>query len=414
MDFYAESLRMHERHQGKLTVEGKVPVETRDDLSIAYTPGVAEPCRKIHDDPEDAWRYTIKANTIAVVTNGSAVLGLGNIGALAGLPVMEGKSLLFKRFGGVNAFPICLDCTSPDEVIAAVKALAPGFGGINLEDIKSPDCFQIERTLEHDLDIPVFHDDQHGTAVVVTAALFNALRFVGKDIADVRIVHNGPGAAGNAIIKMLVNAGARHIIACDSAGILWRGRPERMDPYKAELAEMTNEDNVHGTLADAMVGADVFIGTSKGNLVSQDMIRSMAEKPIVFAMANPTPEIPYADAVAAGAAVVGTGRSDNPNQINNLLCFPGLFRGALAVRARDINEQMKVAAAHAIASLISAGDVTAENIIPSALDPRVAPVVATAVGRAAIETGVARYPEGLAAAGEPVTPSEPVYPESHR
>ena len=395
MDFYAESLKMHEAHQGKVEMGSKVPIETRDDLSIAYTPGVAEPCVKIHENPDEAYRYTCKANTIAVVTDGSAVLGLGNIGGLAGLPVMEGKCVLFKRFGGVNAFPICLDTQVPEEVVAAVKAIAPTFGGINLEDIKSPQCFEIERILERDLDIPVFHDDQHGTAVVVTAALLNALRLVGKKIEDVKIVQNGPGAAGNAIIKMLRAAGARHIIACDSRGVLYKGRTENMDPYKEELAEITNEDRVTGTLADALVGAEVFVGTSKGNLLTQDMIRTMAPNPLIFAMANPTPEIPYADAVAAGAAVAATGRSDTPNQINNLLCFPGLFRGALRVRARNITEEMKVAAAHAIAGIIADDELGPENIIPSALDPRVADAVADAVAKAAVDGNNAFAPENL-------------------
>ena len=395
MDYYAESLKMHEKYQGKVYMGSKVSIETRDDLSTAYTPGVAEPCVKIHENPEEAYRYTCKANTIAVVTDGSAVLGLGNIGGLAGLPVMEGKCVLFKRFGDVNAFPICLDTQVPEEVVAAVKAIAPTFGGINLEDIKSPQCFEIERILERDLDIPVFHDDQHGTAVVVTAGLLNALRVVGKDIADVKIVQNGPGAAGNAIIKMLVAAGAKHIVACDSRGVLYNGRTENMDPYKQELAEMTNEEGITGSLADALVGADVFIGTSKGNLLTQDMIRTMAPNPVVFAMANPTPEIPYVDAVAAGAAVAATGRSDTPNQINNLLCFPGLFRGALRVRARDITEEMKVAAAHAIADIITPEELGPENIIPSALDPRVADAVADAVAKAAVEGNNAFAPENL-------------------
>ena len=395
MDYYAESLKMHEKYQGKVYMGSKVSIETRDDLSTAYTPGVAEPCVKIHENPEEAYRYTCKANTIAVVTDGSAVLGLGNIGGLAGLPVMEGKCVLFKRFGDVNAFPICLDTQVPEEVVAAVKAIAPTFGGINLEDIKSPQCFEIERILERDLDIPVFHDDQHGTAVVVTAGLLNALRVVGKDIADVKIVQNGPGAAGNAIIKMLVAAGATHIVACDSRGVLYNGRTENMDPYKQELAEMTNEEGITGSLADALVGADVFIGTSKGNLLTQDMIRTMAPNPVVFAMANPTPEIPYVDAVAAGAAVAATGRSDTPNQINNLLCFPGLFRGALRVRARDITEEMKVAAAHAIADIITPEELGPENIIPSALDPRVADAVADAVAKAAVEGNNAFAPENL-------------------
>lgn len=398
MDAYAEALRLHEEHRGKVSVESKVAIETRDDLSVAYTPGVAEPCRAIAANPDDAYRYTCKANTIAVVSNGTAVLGLGDIGALASLPVMEGKAVLFKRFGGVDAFPICLDCREPEEVVAAVRAIAPSFGGVNLEDIKSPDCFWIERELERELEIPVFHDDQHGTAVVVTAALLGALRQVGKDLADVRIVQNGPGAAGNAIIRMLLAAGARHIVACDEFGTLYEGR-DHMDGPKRELAAMTNEEGLVGGLAEAVAGADVFVGTSRGNLLTQDMVRSMADRAVVFAMANPTPEIPYDDAVAAGAAVVGTGRSDNPNQINNLLCFPGLFKGALAVRARDVTPEMKVAAAQAISALVTDDELAADHVIPSALDPRVAPAVARAVAEAAIASGTARFPEGLEGLG---------------
>ena len=391
MDFYAEALIRHEAAQGKIETVAKLPIENVDDLSVAYTPGVAEPCRKIAQNIDDAYRYTCKANTIAVVSNGTAVLGLGNIGATASLPVMEGKSVLFKRFGGVNAFPVCIDADTPEEVIATVKAIAPSFGGINLEDIKSPDCFEIEEVLERELDIPVFHDDQHGTAVVVTAALLNALKVVGKDIANVKIVLNGPGAAGTAIIKMMQHAGATDIIAVDEFGILYPGR-DPLPGHKLQLAEETNPTRMQGGLADALVGADVFVGVSVAGALKPEMIASMASDPIVFAMANPTPEIGYDEAKAAGVAVMGTGRSDKPNQINNLLCFPGLFRGALAVRARDINYDMKLAAAKAISDLVPDEDRSAEYIIPSVLDPRVAEGVARAVAQAAVDTGVARLP----------------------
>lgn len=391
MDFYAEALIRHEAAQGKIETVAKLPIENVDDLSVAYTPGVAEPCRKIAQNIDDAYRYTCKANTIAVVSNGTAVLGLGDIGATASLPVMEGKSVLFKRFGGVNAFPICINADTPEEVIATVKAIAPSFGGINLEDIKSPDCFEIEQVLERELDIPVFHDDQHGTAVVVTAALLNALKVVGKDIANVKIVLNGPGAAGTAIIKMMQHAGATDIIAVDEFGILYPGR-DPLPGHKLQLADETNPTQMRGGLADALEGADVFVGVSVAGALKPEMIANMASAPIVFAMANPTPEIGYDEAKAAGVAVMGTGRSDKPNQINNLLCFPGLFRGALAVRARDINYDMKLAAAKAISDLIPDEDRSAEYIIPSVLDPRVAEGVARAVAQAAVDTGVARLP----------------------
>ena len=391
MDFYAEALIRHEAAQGKIETVAKLPIENVDDLSVAYTPGVAEPCRKIAQNIDDAYRYTCKANTIAVVSNGTAVLGLGNIGATASLPVMEGKSVLFKRFGGVNAFPVCIDADTPEEVIATVKAIAPSFGGINLEDIKSPDCFEIEEVLERELDIPVFHDDQHGTAVVVTAALLNALKVVGKDIANVKIVMNGPGAAGTAIIKMMQHAGATDITAVDEFGILYPGR-DPLPGHKLQLADETNPTQMRGGLADALEGADVFVGVSVAGALKPEMIANMASDPIVFAMANPTPEIGYDEAKAAGVAVMGTGRSDKPNQINNLLCFPGLFRGALAVRARDINYDMKLAAAKAISDLVPDEDRSAEYIIPSVLDPRVAEGVARAVAQAAVDTGVARLP----------------------
>ena len=389
MDFYEEALKRHEAHHGKVEVVSKLPIETQDDLSVAYTPGVAEPCRKIAENPDDAYRYTCKANTIAVVSNGTAVLGLGNIGATASLPVMEGKSVLFKRFGGVDAFPVCIDAKTPEEVIQAVRFIAPTFGGINLEDIKSPDCFKIEQTLEKELDIPVFHDDQHGTAIVVTAAFLNALKVVGKEIGDVKVVLNGPGAAGTAIIKMLLHAGVKNIIACDRHGAIYKNREWNKD-HKIELAEITNPEQLKGELADVLPGADVFIGVSTAGALSAEMIKTMASDPIVFAMANPVPEIGYDDAKAAGVAVMGTGRSDKPNQINNLLCFPGIFKGALSVRARDINYEMKLAAAYAIADLVTDDKRNPEYIIPSALDPQVAEAVAAAVAKAAKETGVAR------------------------
>ncbi len=389
MDFYEEALKRHEAHHGKVEVVSKLPIETQDDLSVAYTPGVAEPCRKIAENPDDAYRYTCKANTIAVVSNGTAVLGLGNIGATASLPVMEGKSVLFKRFGGVDAFPVCIDAKTPEEVIQAVRFIAPTFGGINLEDIKSPDCFKIEQTLEKELDIPVFHDDQHGTAIVVTAAFLNALKVVGKEIGDVKVVLNGPGAAGTAIIKMLLHAGVKNIIACDRHGAIYKNREWNKD-HKIELAEIINPEQLKGELADVLPGADVFIGVSTAGALSAEMIKTMASDPIVFAMANPVPEIGYDDAKAAGVAVMGTGRSDKPNQINNLLCFPGIFKGALSVRARDINYEMKLAAAYAIADLVTDDKRSPEYIIPSALDPQVAEAVAAAVAKAAKETGVAR------------------------
>ena len=356
MDYNKAALEMHESHKGKVGIVSKVEVATRDDLSTAYTPGVAEPCRKIKANPEDVYKYTFKGNMVAVVSNGTAVLGLGDIGPEAGLPVMEGKAVLFKEFGGVDAFPICINAHSAEEVIAACKAIAPTFGGINLEDIKSPECFEIEQTLEKELDIPVFHDDQHGTAIVVTAALINALRVVGKKMEDVHIVLNGPGAAGTAIIKMLMTAGAKDIIAVDQFGTLYKG---------------CNSAEAHKNW-------------------TTELCRTMNKDAIVFAMANPTPEIMPDDAKAGGVRVMATGRSDFPNQVNNVLCFPGLFKGALSVRARDINDQMKLAAAYAIADLITDDDRSEENIIPGAFDPRVAQAVADAVAQAARDTGVAR------------------------
>ena len=390
MDYNAAALAMHEKHHGKLAVESLFSVKDRDALSTAYTPGVAEPCRQIAKNPEDVYRYTLKSRTVAVVTNGTAVLGLGNIGPEAGLPVMEGKCVLFKEFGGVDAFPICLNATTKEEVVAAVKAIAPTFGGINLEDIRSPECFEIEAELERDLDIPVFHDDQHGTAIIVLAGVLNALKVVGKDIRRIRVVQNGPGAAGTAIIKMLQTAGVEDIVAVDEHGILYPGRPAGLAGHKEALAQTTNPRRLTGGLAEAVKGADLFIGTSVGGALTKEMAASMAPDAIVFAMANPNPEILPEDAKAAGVRVVGTGRSDFPNQVNNVLAFPGIFKGALAVRARDINDQMKLAAASALAGLIPDEELNEENILPKAFDPRVAQAVADAVAKAARESGVAR------------------------
>ena len=390
MDYNAAALAMHKENRGKLTVNSLVEVRDKDALSTAYTPGVAEPCRKIKENPEDVYTYTLKGRTVAVVTNGTAVLGLGNIGPEAGLPVMEGKCVLFKEFGGVDAFPICLNAKTKEEVVAAVKAIAPTFGGINLEDIRSPECFEIEAELERDLDIPVFHDDQHGTAIIVLAGVLNALKVVGKRIEDIRIVQNGPGAAGTAIIKMLQTAGAKDIIAVDEHGILVPGRPAGFEGHKAALAEATNPHRVTGGLAEAIRGADLFIGTSIAGALTPELAVTMAPDAIVFAMANPTPEIMPDAAKAAGVRIIGTGRSDFPNQVNNVLAFPGIFKGALSVRARDINADMKLAAAKAIAALIPDEELNEENILPKAFDPRVAQAVADAVAKAARESGVAR------------------------
>ncbi len=390
MDYAKEALKLHEEHRGKIEVVSKVPLNTRDDMSVAYTPGVAEPCREIHRDPKNVYRYTSKGNLVAVVSDGTAVLGLGNIGAKAAIPVMEGKSVLFKQFGGVDAFPICLDTQDTEEIIQAVKQIAPVFGGINLEDIASPKCFEIERRLEEELDIPVFHDDQHGTAIVVTAGLINALKVAGKKMEDIRVVLNGPGSAGTAIIKMLITAGAKHIIACDENGILYKDRGVGIKDHKKMLCEITNEENRTGTLSDALEGADVFIGVSVAGALKPEMIKKMAADPIVFAMANPTPEIMYDEAIATGVKVMGTGRSDFPNQVNNVLAFPGIFRGALDAGARDINDAMKLAAAQAIADLVEPEKLCPEYIIPSVLDPRVAPYVAEKVAEAAVKSGAVR------------------------
>ncbi len=390
MNYYEEALRLHEEHRGKIQVNSKVELKDRDDLSIAYTPGVAQPCKEIFKDQGNVYRYTAKGNLVGVVSDGTAVLGLGDIGAKAAIPVMEGKAVLFKQFGGVDAFPICLDTKDTEEIITAVKQIAPVFGGINLEDIASPKCFEVERRLEEELDIPVFHDDQHGTAIVVTAALLNALKVVGKNIGDVRVVVNGPGAAGTAIIKMMITAGVKHIIACDENGILYKDRGVGIVDHKKMLCGITNLEDQRGDLADALKGADVFVGVSVGGALKPEMIKAMNPDPIVFAMANPVPEIMYDQAMAAGVKVMGTGRSDFPNQINNVLAFPGIFRGALDAGARDINYEMKLAAARAIAELVEPEKLCPEYIIPSALDPRVAEHVARRVGEAARASGAVR------------------------
>jgi malate dehydrogenase (oxaloacetate-decarboxylating) len=369
-------------------MDSNAPVKTRDDLSMAYTPGVARVCQAIADDPDSVWNLTIKRNTVAVVTDGSAVLGLGDIGPEAAMPVMEGKALLFKEFGGVDAWPICLNTKDPDAIVAAVEAIAPGFGGINLEDIAAPRCFEVERRLRESLDIPVFHDDQHGTAVVVLAAFLNALRVVGKAIEDVKVVITGVGAAGVAVTETLQAAGVRNVIGCDSRGVVYRGRPGLTD-VKALYAEETNPENLQGSADDALAGADVYIGVSQPGAVSVGGIRSMAPDAIVFAMANPTPEI-LPEEIAGLAAVIATGRSDYPNQINNVLAFPGIFRGALDVRASAITKRMEVAAGHAIAAAIGPDELSADYIVPSVFNRDVVPSVATAVAQAAEEDGVAR------------------------
>lgn len=378
MAYKEEALKFHEEKRGKLEVVPKVEVNNAHDLALAYTPGVAEPCKLIHDDPELQYKYTAKGNLIAVVTDGSAVLGLGNIGSRAGMPVMEGKSILFKKFGGVDAFPIMLDTQDVDEIVNTVKNIAPGFGGINLEDISAPRCFEIERKLDEMLDIPVFHDDQYGTAIVVTAALINACKLVKKDYADLKVVINGSGAAGIAIAYMMLNLGVKNILICDSKGIIYRGN-EKNNWIKAEIAEKTNPDNKEGTLKDAMVGADVFIGVSAPGVLTKDMVKTMNKDAIVFAMANPVPEIYPDEAKEAGAKIVGTGRSDFANQINNSLAFPGIFRGALDRRAKTITFDMKVAAANAIADLVEDKDLTVDHIMPDMFDERVPKAVAKAV-----------------------------------
>ncbi len=389
MDLREEALKLHKDNKGKIEVVSKVKVENAKDLSLAYTPGVAEPCKEIHKNPELIYDYTNKGNMVAVVTDGSAVLGLGNIGARAGMPVMEGKSVLFKSFANVDAFPICIESQDVDIVVQTVKQIAPSFGGINLEDIAAPRCFEIEERLKNELDIPVFHDDQHGTAVIVLAGIINGLKVVGKKIEDVTAVVSGAGAAGTAISKLLMSSGIKDVIICNSRGILDK-EDEKLDPIRKEMALKTNKANKKGSLTDAMVGADIFIGVSAPNIVTKEMVESMNENSIAFAMANPVPEVLPEVALAGGIRVMGTGRSDFPNQVNNVLAFPGIFRGALDVRAKEINEEMKLAAAHAIAGLVTEEELNEEYIIPKAFDKRVAKAVVKAVSEAAIKTGVNR------------------------
>ena len=381
MDIAQESLRLHEQWQGKLETVPKMRIETREDLALAYTPGVAEPCRKIAENPSDAYKYTMKANTVAVVSDGSAVLGLGNIGPAAAMPVMEGKCALFKTFGGVNAVPLCLDTQDVDEIVETVKRLAPSFGGINLEDISAPRCFEIERRLIDELDIPVFHDDQHGTAIVVLSGVINALRLTGKQKETCRVVVNGAGSAGIAIAKLLLNYGFRNLILCDKCGII-NSRSESINEAQRAMLATTNLNDEEGALADAMRGADIFVGVSAPGIVSADMVKSMNSDAILFAMANPTPEIFPDVARAAGARVVGTGRSDFPNQINNVVAFPGIFKGALESRATRITEQMKLAAAEALAALVSDDELSEDFIMPEPFDPRAVEAVAAAVAGA--------------------------------
>ena len=389
MDYAKESLRLHREWKGKIEVIAKVPASTKDDLSLAYTPGVAQPCLEIQKDIEKSYTLTRRWNMCAVVTDGTAVLGLGDIGPEAGMPVMEGKCVLFKAFGGVDAIPLCVRSKDVDEIVRTVELLAGSFGGVNLEDISAPRCFEIERRLKEVCDIPIFHDDQHGTAVITLAGMMNALKLVGKRLEDVRIVTSGAGAAGIAIIRLLMAMGLRDVIMCDRQGAIYEGR-DGLNPVKQEMARITNPERRAGSLAEVIKGADVFIGVSAPGTLTGDMVRTMAKDPVVFACANPTPEIFPEEALAAGAAVVSTGRSDYPNQVNNVLCFPGIFRGALDVRASDINDAMKIAAAKAIAGLVSDEELRADYILPKAFDPRVKDAVAAAAAAAARETGVAR------------------------
>ena len=391
IDYAAESLRVHEQFKGKLSVKSRVAVQDKEDLSIAYTPGVAEPCKKIAEDKNDVYKYTIKGHTVAVVSDGTAVLGLGDIGPEAAMPVMEGKSLLFKEFGGVDAFPICLDTKEPEEIIKTVKYLAPTFGGINLEDISSPRCFEIEERLKEDLDIPVFHDDQHGTAIVVTAGIINSLKIVKKEGKDLKIVVAGAGAAGLSVCKLLQHFGPDDIILTNRKGAVYEGRPD-LNPVVAKMAKVTNKHKKQGSLADVLVGADIFIGVSGANLVTKEMIKTMNSDAIVFALANPIPEIMPEDAFEGGARIVATGRSDFPNQINNVLVFPGLFRGALMVRSTKIVDDMKVAAARALASLVNDRELNEKYIIPEVFDKRCARVIAEEVATVAEYLDLAQNP----------------------
>ncbi|KDE96473.1 malate dehydrogenase [Staphylococcus sp. TE8] len=390
MSLRDDALEMHKENQGKLEITPNIKVTNKEELSLAYSPGVAEPCKEIHEDSRKVYDYTIKANTVAVVTDGTAVLGLGNIGAEASIPVMEGKAVLFKSFAGINGVPIALDTTDTDEIVNTVKLLQPNYGGINLEDISAPRCFEIEETLKKETNIPVFHDDQHGTAIVTMAGLINALRIVDKDLSDIKVVLNGAGAAGIAIVKLLYSYGVRDMIMCDSKGAIYEGRQHGMNDTKSYVANWTNKDKIDGSLEEVIKDADVFIGVSVADLLTKDMVKSMADDPIIFAMANPNPEIKPDDAKEAGAKVIGTGRSDFPNQINNVLAFPGIFRGALDVEATHINEDMKKAAVEAIADLIEEDELNPDYCIPGPFDKRVAPSVARSVAKAAMESGVAR------------------------
>lgn len=390
MDYAKESLRLHEDWKGKIEVVTRVPVETKDDLSLAYTPGVAQPCLEIQKDVDKSYELTRRWNMCLVVTDGSAVLGLGDIGPEAGMPVMEGKCVLFKAFGDVDAFPLCLKTHDVDEIVNTIYLISGSFGGVNLEDISAPRCFEIEKKLKEKCDIPIFHDDQHGTAIITLAGLTNALKVVGKKKEEVRIVMNGAGAAAISIARLLLTAGFQNITLCDRKGAIYEGRAEGMNPVKEEMSKVTNLDKKAGSLADMLAGADVFIGVSAPGAVTTEMVKTMAEDAIIFACANPTPEIFPEDAKAGGAKVVSTGRSDFPNQINNVLAFPGVFRGAFDVRASDINDEMKIAASQALANLISEEELSPEYIIPKAFDKRVGPAVAKAVAEAARKTGVAR------------------------
>ena len=390
MDYAKESLKLHEQWGGKIEVISTVPVKTKEDLSLAYTPGVAQPCLEIQKDIDKSYTLTRRHNLCLVVTDGSAVLGLGNIGPEAGMPVMEGKCVLFKEFGGVDAFPLCIKSQDVDTIVETVYQISGSFGGVNLEDISAPRCFEIERKLKEKCDIPIFHDDQHGTAIITLAGVTNALRVVGKKLDEVRIVMSGAGAAAISIAKLLLKAGAKDITLCDSKGAIYEGRPNGMNPVKDEMAKITNLSRKAGTIAEMLVGADIFIGVSAPGTVTTEMVKTMNKDAIVFACANPTPEIFPEDAKAGGAKVVSTGRSDYPNQINNVLAFPGIFRGTFDVRAKDINEEMKMAAAEALAGLISDDELNADYIIPKAFDPRVGPAVAKAVAEAARKSGVAR------------------------
>ncbi|MDS1029490.1 malic enzyme-like NAD(P)-binding protein [Bacillota bacterium LX-D] len=399
MSLREEALQLHVKHTGKLKIESKVPVTNGYELSLAYTPGVAEPCKEIAAEIDKVYDYTNKGNMVAVVSNGTAVLGLGNIGPEAALPVMEGKAVLFKTFAGIDAFPICIHSTDVEEVVGIVKNLEPTFGGINLEDIAAPSCFEIERRLKEECTIPVFHDDQHGTAIVVAAAMLNAVKLVKKDLKKIKVVVNGAGSAGIAITKLLMKIGIQNPILCDRQGALYEGCPG-LNTAQGEMVKITNREKIQGTLAEILPGADVFVGVSAGNILNGEMVKTMASNPVILAMANPVPEILPDEAKKAGAKVIGTGRSDFPNQVNNSLAFPGVFRGALDVRATDINEEMKIAAAYAIAGLVDDQDLKEDFIMPDPFDPRIAPTVAASVAKAAMDSGAARIkvdPEEVAA-----------------